>query len=60
MNAASTASPSSSAAMLDCEKQVISPASSHASTAAPSFASRRAAPQHDGHHGSITSIRKRP
>ena len=40
--AASTASPSSSAAMLDCEKLVTSPASSHASTAAPTSTSRRA------------------
>ena len=39
--AASTASPSSSAAMLDCEKLVISPANSQASTPAPISTSRR-------------------
>src|SRR5436853_522868 len=59
--AASTASPSSSAARLDCEKLVTSPASSHARTAAHTytvrvFCARIATPI----TAIITSARRRP
>ncbi len=59
--AARIARPNSSAAMLDCEKLVISPASSHASIAAPHNCVRFSRP-----HSTtvvtaiITSARKRP
>ena len=59
--AARIARPSSSAAMLDCEKLVTSPARSQASTPAPIRTSRRrAGPQHDRRDGDHHQHREAP